>query len=658
MPKATKAKMTTTSDATLPVVPVVDVQAALDEAQMLLYRDRRRAHETLFDGANRKSHTTPPFHWEMIDDFHSPIPNLLQIAFRGAAKSTRGEEGVCIRSLFREFRYCLIVSSVSDIAQMRLHAIKKQFEINENILEIFGNLRSKVWGDEQIELSTGIVMRAVGRGQAIRGGKETDMRPDFIWLDDIEDFKAVANEKQIKKTLEWFDGELVGSADAPNLRMRMQANDMGPDCLANKLKQSSEWVYRVYPWIKDGKSIWEDRYPLTACLSKRAEMYARGSGDEYEREYMCNSSRPEAKTFREDFFKIENHVRLFEPVYAMIVPGTIDDAPLRTAPCAAAVWSWIGGKCFVWECWTKNLQTHEIIAETKRIDAEYQPVSVGFAEDAYDAWAHAQLVLPAITPIKEPKSAAEFIRALQPFFIEKKIIFSQPLPDATAQLLSFPNGPVDALTAMAHALHPDMREGMIFYKDFSGQNVMVDLEPEPGPMMLALNADDNHVAGALCQVTGAGFRVFADWVSAPGTTDAARDMIQSANILAQRHCAVIMPQPGRTKNKLAPELRRMGMQIGAGSDIGEGRREFYKLLREQSRGLSRLLVSDKARWTRNAFAAGYKINLFDGPYGVLMGALESIAALSSLDGDDDKRSNSVSRDGRSFYSARSKVTHA
>ena len=47
------------------------------------------AHDTFF--ANYHSEGDAPFHEEMIRDWHGPARNVLTLAFRGSAKSTRAE---------------------------------------------------------------------------------------------------------------------------------------------------------------------------------------------------------------------------------------------------------------------------------------------------------------------------------------------------------------------------------------------------------------------------------------------------------------------------------------------------------------------------------------------------------------------------------------
>lgn len=624
-----------------------EIQTSLDEAQLLLYRDRRRAHATLF-GGKRREHPTPAFHWEMVDDWHSAIRQLIQVGFGGCAKTTIGEEGTTIGAIFQEFRYCLIASSTDEIAEMRLHAIKKQFESNESILEIFGNLKSRPWETNHIELSNGVVIRAIGRGHSIRGAKDTDVRPDFIWGDDIEDLKSVANAGQIEKTIKWFDGELIGRADQSRLKMRITANDMGADSMSKKLtRPESGFVAKIYPWIKNGVSVWEERFPLAQCLRTKAEMYARGSGDEYEREFMCNSSRPEARTFNDEMKLIEPRVRTVEPCFAMFYFPKGTASNIGTTSCA--VWSWIDTKLVVWELWTKRLAASELGDEVLRVEGKYHPVNIGMPEWAMSDPSATYANFVAKT---KPKSEIDFVRALQPFFVGKQVSFAFDPAGVWTQFLNFPSGSTDAPLALAYSL--DVDRGRV-YDDFTVSNIAPELGPEKLPFMLAINADEDTIAAVLCQMGDRGLRIYADWCeSGVDPIDYAPKILQQACMLAARQCQVIYPvrhfEPGRDR-----AIRGAHFKISMGGDVHNGRAELRKMLRSQSRGLPQVLVNSAAHWTTNAFLAGYTLTTQDdGPYALIMEALESFMGLVAIGeiGEAAGRANATSRDGRDYYSAR------
>ena len=283
-----------------------------DQAILDFAADRALAHEVLFAGP-RHANATPPFHAELIHDFHSDEPQLCQIVFRGGAKSTRAEEAICVMAGLREFSHCFIIGASSQKAEERLHAIRRQFEKNEKLIHVFGDLRGQPWTDEKIELSTGITIQAMGRGQAIRGTKNEDFRPDLIVIDDIEDKMSVSTPEGRAKIMDWVLSELLPSGDTERLRVRVLANDMHPECLANSLeKAGSGFVVRRYPieYIDPDTgarvATWADRIPLTrpigdkraSCDKLRDQLFSQGHADIWWSNYMCRSQSPEEVCLR------------------------------------------------------------------------------------------------------------------------------------------------------------------------------------------------------------------------------------------------------------------------------------------------------------------------------------------------------------------------
>src|SRR5215472_13083531 len=102
------------------------------------YRNRVEAHEVIF--AHRHPQASPPFHKEMINDWHGLHPRVLDMVFRGSAKSTIAEEAVILLACFREFKNGLFVGANKDRAQERLHAVRNEFEFNELIRKLFGDM--------------------------------------------------------------------------------------------------------------------------------------------------------------------------------------------------------------------------------------------------------------------------------------------------------------------------------------------------------------------------------------------------------------------------------------------------------------------------------------------------------------------------------------
>ena len=132
-----------------------------EELIVRLGRDHRLAHQTLF--AHRHPDETPPFHFEIIDDLHSPSRRVLELAFRGAAKSTIAEEYVVIDACYRRFRNFIIVGESFTRASERLQAVAHELDFNEHLNTLFGNLHGETWNEDKLVLTNGVVIQAFGQ---------------------------------------------------------------------------------------------------------------------------------------------------------------------------------------------------------------------------------------------------------------------------------------------------------------------------------------------------------------------------------------------------------------------------------------------------------------------------------------------------------------
>jgi hypothetical protein len=147
---------------------------------LALGRDPGLAHAALFK--HRHTEATPPFHETIIRKFHSPTQNYMAMAMRGGAKSTISEEGIVVQACLRKTRNTVILGSSEARAVDRLRSIKNEFETNEFIFDLFGDLRGELWQETKIVLTNGVVMQALGRGQSMRGMKHLDQRPDLLLI--------------------------------------------------------------------------------------------------------------------------------------------------------------------------------------------------------------------------------------------------------------------------------------------------------------------------------------------------------------------------------------------------------------------------------------------------------------------------------------------
>lgn len=649
--------------------------------------DRPLAHKVVF--AERHAQVSPPFHDDLIRDFHSKRRKdrySVYEVFRGGGKSTIAEEGIALKGGFREFDYCLIVGASEDRALDRLKAIKHEIEANDRFNRLFGDLTGKSWSisDSALELSSGRLVACIGKGQKIRGIKFREHRPDFLLIDDLESREDMRQPHTRDEVRRWLMTELLPACDVSRVIVRMLATPLDPAAIPERLKKDDNWTVHVYPvrYLDDAgqqQSAWPERVPLEEINEMERSYQAHGMSQEFASEYLCEATAPEDKPFRQDMIRLAGigdvpvQVRTWQATYAMIDPARTTGS--KSADTGWVVWSWIGARLVVWASGSKKMMPDEIVDLCFTLHRDHHLTTLYVERDGLEEWLmqpirHRQVqegVYLPIESVKAPNSKNDFIRALRIYFQAREVVFAQPLPELTDQLLSFPTGNKDALNALAYA--PRLRAGAPVYDGFGARNVGEGLARLRGrTYWLCLGADRRHVVGALCQLHDGQFRIYADWVREGEAAAVLKDIITEANLETGGQFRLI-GGPLHFNQYLNVGLRQaaarlpMDMQQGTAPEVG--RAEIRNLLAREVRGEPALLVDFSARWVLNGFAGGYARTLekggqladsaADGPYKLLMEALESFAGVlrAGRDADeDDEVHYAATKDGRRYVSAR------
>jgi hypothetical protein len=642
------------------------------------YNDRPMAHQILF--AHRRPNDTPPFHKKMIEDFHDPAhPQVLDLVFRGSAKSTIAEEAILLRAGFREFKNALIVGETETRAIERLVAIRNEIDTNELLVEVFGDLRGPVWAENELVLSNGVRILAMGRGQAIRGVKYNDMRPDFVFCDDLEDNRSVENKDMRNRTARWFFSELLPACtDSP--MVRVAATPLDPDALAVRLTADPDWKVHTYPIERvndagEREASWPDRYPLEWIDKRRLSMTRIGLLRNFNMEYMVTVVAPEDRSFTRDMMLVEPQIRTWQAVYAMFDPARTTNR--NSATTGFACWSWIGARLVVWDAWARTIMPDEIVKAVFdcALDEQLRPTLIGVEEDGLNEFLlqplRAESVRRGVTipykAMKAPRGKLDFIRGLQPFFKAREVTFAKPLPDLAEQLMGFPTGNIDAPNALAYALK--MRPGAAIYDDFTGQNVGSNLQPSQGATLyLAMNATSNLTSGALVQYQDGRLRIFADWVLEGEVAVNAPEIVSMARLYGGTRIRLVGgPLHFDQYNNigLRQALARLPAELTRGGPTDPGRAFIRAALQRQVKGFAALEVGEDARWTLNGFAGGYARSINkqgmisnaadEGQYRVLMEGIESFASIlaaGALIDETEEKNYEFTPNGTRYVSAR------
>lgn len=629
------------------------------------------AHATFF----KRSHenVTPDFHKQIITDWHSDIPNVLDLAFRGAAKSTLAEEAITIMASLGTTKNCMILGESYERAVDRLRAIKHHIETNEFIQVTLGVEPGNIWTEDKIVLNNNTVIQAFGRGQSLRGVKYLDWRPDLAFYDDLEDKESVNTPEARAKTLQWFTATVMPALTPVN-RQRMAATPLHPEALAVVLSKNSEWLTRVFPVIymdpdtAKWAATWPERFPVAWALKLRAHMRQLGREEDFVQEYLCQASDPSSQTFTEDMFRVVPRHRSWQPVYAVYDPARTTNRASATT--GKVVCSWIGSKLVVWEASARKLMPDEIITDMFETDAKYSPVLIGFEENGLNEWAlqpirTAQLekgVILPLRPLRAPKGKLDFIRGLQPYFKAREVEFVEDFPELRQQLIGFPTGHIDAPNALAYMLK--LKLGVPVYDGLSDEHVMSKVNIlKHNPVNIALNTNGQVTTAQIVQYSTKRLIIIKDWLIDGDIGEALPEIMREIKLEIDRNQVVRWFSPrlhfqDYSVIGLKAAANKSKIKVLRGGDPRVGREEIRDLMRRYTRDLPSVIISAQARWTLRAVAGGFcndalKQEVVDNSYSVLMEGLESLVGLMRGPENqvDDDVEYATTADGRRYISA-------
>ena len=641
--------------------------------------NRVLAHEQLF--AHRHPDPTCEAQRDAIRAFHGPSPRDIFKAFRGFAKTTMGEEGVILKAALGEFSYCWVLGNTLGKAVQRLNAIKMEFDNNQKLFDVFGDLRGNVWNEAYAKLSNGVLFQAIGAQQSLRGIKETT-RPDFLLIDDLEEEDWAKTPEAIEKNSIWFYGELLPALAHPfKTPIRWLGTPVAENCLLDQTGRDPKWQEHVYP-IKyldengEWAATWPGKFPLDVIDEMERDYVRRGRHIQFVQEYMCKASSAEAMLFKPAHFRYDSQkVRTWQPIFCMIDPARTTKK--TSAMTGWAAWSWEpGGRLAIWEAGGGYLKPDEIVRLPFDLAERWQPIKIGFEEDGLNEWAlqpirHEQTVRGAIPlePMRAPKGKIDFIRGLQPYFEAQGVTMvgaEGAFANLTEQLIAFPRALMDVPNALAYALL--MRAGQPVYEDFTTEHIVPGGPlPTRGEAYLAMNADGMRVTAALCQEHQGVTRVLADWIVEGQALDVVAGILRAAvRAVGSSVRPVIGPQHSHPyqNHGLAQALNRASAQAVIGVAPEKGRAGVQGELQRHTRGLPALMVSDAATWTLRGFVAGFaypvsKVSTTLAPepekgiYRTLLEGIESFVGLNAMVARSDEGVGNwqTTTDGRRYRSA-------
>jgi len=279
---------------------------------------------------------SPLIHKEILDFLDEFDKYKVATIFRGAGKTTVVNKIDTFSDILYEHEpYHQIFSStekkakkfLKDVKNMIISAIAKGYHIE----------KGSVWSDTEIEVKVdgkhNCFVEALGAGQDPRGGSFNFMRPTKQTFDDIESKVgqyAIRSRANREKLWEWFLGDCLPALDPVAGRARVIGTILHADSLISKLLRKKNFKKLVIPILRDEKSVWADRFPLTDEDAKIKEMhylkqtgkhievesiesikrglFSEGKHNLFYQEYLCIAQSEEKTLFKREHFRYFSHI--------------------------------------------------------------------------------------------------------------------------------------------------------------------------------------------------------------------------------------------------------------------------------------------------------------------------------------------------------------
>lgn len=228
--------------------------------------------KTYFAGSSAgdllQDHTpSPPFHFEVATMLRDSAVNewggkIAIAAARSHSKSTLVSNiflawVVCYVEDINRY-YWVLIGDKQGTAQAQLAVVKNAFEANEKLKADFGDLTTRTWNALEIITANGCKIQAAGSGEALRGLRHLNHRPNIVG-DDLEGMDNVSTPDQIIKTLNWFDQTVTNLGD-PRRSLYIVIGTIlhYQSLLATLINKRPDWKSKLYPALK--------QYPLNMHL--------------------------------------------------------------------------------------------------------------------------------------------------------------------------------------------------------------------------------------------------------------------------------------------------------------------------------------------------------------------------------------------------------
>ena len=233
----------------------------------------------------RSAEPVPECHISLIEEMSRQCDSAI-IFPRGFAKSTWEKIDTIHDVVYKHENVILYISDTMASAQLHFEHIKSEFESNEALLDVFGDLVPTMkakrwafrWNSRRLSTTNGVHIIARGRGKG-RGVNIDGKRPSKIIFDDVEDDQEVKSPEQRQKVHDWIYNVIFPSRDKSRCKIKFIGTVISPLAEVLAFYKKHGGIFRKA--IENGKSIWPSYFSLEYLDNLKNDIGTRAFMQEY-----------------------------------------------------------------------------------------------------------------------------------------------------------------------------------------------------------------------------------------------------------------------------------------------------------------------------------------------------------------------------------------
>ena len=286
---------------------------------------------SLLSGSFDDATESPAFHEECWEYCCSKKTRVAIAAPRGHAKTSGITLGYGLSALlFRDKRFCVLVSDTEAQASLFLGTFKQQLQDNRELIELFDivGFDKDTETDIIVRFKDGHKFRIIVKGaeQKLRGLLWDGSRPDLILCDDMENDELVMNKDRREKFKRWFYQALLPCL-SPKGVIRVVGTILHMDSLLENFMPENQllgykrkhlkytalksWTEVSTPWLSVRykahnpsftEFLWPQRYDKEYFRTRYEDALLRGIPDSYSQEYLNTPLDESVSYFKKNDF--------------------------------------------------------------------------------------------------------------------------------------------------------------------------------------------------------------------------------------------------------------------------------------------------------------------------------------------------------------------